>query len=50
MIIKQREADAFCDKHYIIAGGGEQGEWLRMEWRADTPREQRDSLLIDVKQ
>lgn len=49
LTIVEREAN---DRHgyYLVVGGGAEGEWLKMEWRADTPREQRGSLLREVKQ
>jgi hypothetical protein len=49
LTIVEREAN---NRHgyYLVVGGGAEGEWLKMEWRADTPRERRGSLLRDVKQ
>jgi hypothetical protein len=49
LTVVEREAN---NRHgyYLVVGGGAEGEWLKMEWRADTPREQRGSLLRDVKQ
>lgn len=45
LTIRERE-------HYVIVGGGDEGEWLKMNWRSDIPKskQRNESLLVDVEQ
>lgn len=47
--IRSRETK---DGGYVIVGGGTKDEWIRMDWRADVPKNKRrhNSLLVEVKE